>query len=161
MLVYFVLFHVVSILCSVITLITSQHLTVYFTTVHFKGVVTLELFITLVALKLLHFITRLNLAINKLGVSMFFQVLFLQKCFLPQSISLECAWTLFPPGQGGDGLLLLLLSPGVQGEGGAKGQGKQDGLPLAGQGLAEVQALGHQSRVTSTHWRSRHLHRLE
>ena len=77
MLVYFVLFHVVSILCSVITLITSQHLTVYFNNVHFKGVVTLELIITFVALKFLHFVTRLNLAINKLGVSIFFQVLFL------------------------------------------------------------------------------------
>ena len=152
MLVYFVLFHIIGILCSVITLITSQHLTVYFTNVHFKGVVTLELFITLVALKLLHFITRLNLAINKLGVSMFFQVLFLQKCFLPQSISLECAWTLFPPGQGGDGLLLLLLSPGVQGEveGRAAGEGAGEEDALVGQLLADIQELYAKSSFTVT-----------
>ena len=37
------------------------------------------------------------------------------------------------------------LPPAVQVEveGGAKGQGEGDGLPLAGRGLAEVQALGH------------------
>ena len=72
---------------------------------------------------------------------MFFQVLFLQKCFLPQSISLECAWTLFPPGQGVDGLLLLLLSPGVQGEveGGADNEGAGEEDALVGQLLADIQ----------------------
>ena len=88
MLFYFVFFYVVGSLCSVITLIISQHLTVYFTNVHFKGVVTLELFITLVAFELLHYIIRVNLAINQLGVSLFFLILLLKKMFSCQSISL-------------------------------------------------------------------------
>ena len=56
--------HVVGILCSVIPLITGQHLTVYFTNVRFEGVVTLDFFITLFALEFLHYIIRVNLAIN-------------------------------------------------------------------------------------------------
>ena len=83
---------------------------------------------------------------------MFFQVLFLQKRFLPQSISLECAWTLFPPGQGGDGLLLLLLSPGVQGEveGRAAGEGAGEEDALVGQLLADIQELQAKSSFTVT-----------
>ena len=51
--------------------------------------------------------------------------------------------------------------PGVQveGEGGAGDEG--DGLYHAGQCLAKVQALGHQSRVTYTKCGRRHLHTLE
>ena len=55
------------------------------------------------------------------------------------------------------------LPPSVQVEveGRAKGQRKEDGLPLAGRGLAEVQAMGHLSMLNSTHGSRRHLNRLE
>ena len=88
--------------------------------------------------------------------------------FLLQEFSLS----LNIPPQGWGAWLFLLgyfhiwrssLHTGVQveGEGGAEGDGESDGLPHTGQRLAKFQALGQQSRVTSTHKRSRHLHRLE
>ena len=53
---------------------------------------------------------------------------------------------MFPGHCGGRGV----LPPGVQGEGegGADGECEGEGLPLAGQHLAEVQALGGQGMVT-------------
>ena len=59
---------------------------------------------------------------------------------------------MFPGHGGGRGV----LPPGVQGEveGGADGEGEGEGLPLAGQRLAELQALDGQGVVTShSYWR--------
>ena len=111
---------------------------------HFKGVVTLELFITLVAL--FHFITRLNLDMNKLGSACF------SKLFLCNYVFFLRAFLLSVLGQWGDGLLLLFLSPGVQGEveGRADGEGTCEEDALVGQLLANIQELNAKSSFTVT-----------
>ena len=65
---------------------------------------------------------------------------------------------MFPPGQGGDGLLLLILSPGDQGEveGGADGEGAGEEDALVGQLLANIQELHAKISLTVT---GRHAHR--